>query len=69
MWVGGWGRIEGVLTIASVNVNGIRAAFRRGMGEWLAARQPDVLLLQEVEPPRVQWRLGSLVWAVVTTGF
>ncbi len=37
-----------MLTIATVNVNGIRAAYRRGMGEWLQARQPDVLLLQEV---------------------
>lgn len=36
-----------VLTIATVNVNGIRAAFRRGMGTWLDARRPDVLLLQE----------------------
>jgi exodeoxyribonuclease-3 len=37
-----------VLTIATVNVNGIRAAFRRGMGAWIEKRQPDVLLLQEV---------------------
>lgn len=33
--------------VATVNVNGIRAAFRRGMGAWLEARNPDVLLLQE----------------------
>lgn len=38
----------GVLTIATVNVNGIRAAARRGMGEWLTGRRPDVVLLQEV---------------------
>lgn len=37
-----------MLTIATVNVNGIRAAFRRGMGDWLEARRPDVLALQEV---------------------
>ncbi|WP_369408659.1 exodeoxyribonuclease III [Cellulomonas triticagri] len=37
-----------MLTVASVNVNGIRAAFKRGMGEWIEARRPDVLLLQEV---------------------
>lgn len=36
-----------MLTVATVNVNGIRAAFRRGMGPWLGARRPDVLLLQE----------------------
>ena len=39
-----------VLTIATVNVNGIRAAFRRGMGDWLAERRPDVLLLHAVAP-------------------
>ena len=37
-----------MLRVASVNVNGIRAAFRRGMGTWLASSGPDVLLLQEV---------------------
>jgi exodeoxyribonuclease-3 len=37
-----------VLTVATVNVNGIRAAFKRGMGEWLAVRRPDVVLMQEV---------------------
>lgn len=36
------------LRIASVNVNGIRAAYRKGMGEWLADRDIDVLALQEV---------------------
>ncbi|TNC19297.1 exodeoxyribonuclease III [Georgenia sp. 311] len=40
-----------MLTVATVNVNGIRAAYRRGMGEWLARREPDVLLLQEVRAP------------------
>jgi exodeoxyribonuclease-3 len=37
-----------VLTVASVNVNGVRAAVRRGMRPWLAERAPDVLCLQEV---------------------
>ncbi|MCW4385123.1 exodeoxyribonuclease III [Salinibacterium sp. SYSU T00001] len=36
------------LRIASVNVNGIRAAYRKGMGDWLAAREIDILALQEV---------------------
>jgi exodeoxyribonuclease-3 len=36
------------LRIASVNVNGVRAAFRKGMGEWLAPRGIDILALQEV---------------------
>ncbi len=36
------------LRIASVNVNGIRAAYRNGMGPWLAGRDVDILCLQEV---------------------
>lgn len=36
------------LRIASVNVNGIRAAYRHGMGSWLDARGIDILALQEV---------------------
>lgn len=36
------------LRIASVNTNGVRAAFRKGMGEWLAVRDVDILALQEV---------------------
>ena len=36
------------LRVASVNVNGIRAAFRKGMGDWLDARAVDVLAMQEV---------------------
>ncbi len=46
--VGSVGLDVPVLTIASVNVNGIRAAYKRGMGAWLEARRPDVVLLQEV---------------------
>ncbi|WP_124108901.1 exodeoxyribonuclease III [Kocuria rhizophila] len=37
--------------IATVNVNGIRAAYRRGMAEWLAPRGVDLLCLQEVRAP------------------
>jgi exodeoxyribonuclease-3 len=36
------------LRIASVNVNGVRAAFRKGMGDWLAGSGVDILCLQEV---------------------
>ncbi|MCB0975697.1 MAG: endonuclease/exonuclease/phosphatase family protein [Actinobacteria bacterium] len=36
------------LTIASVNVNGIRAAARRGMSTWLQQCTPHILCLQEV---------------------
>jgi exodeoxyribonuclease-3 len=36
------------LRIASVNVNGVRAAYRNGMGAWLEGRGVDILCLQEV---------------------
>jgi len=36
------------LRIASVNVNGVRAAFRNGMAAWLDDREVDILALQEV---------------------
>lgn len=37
-----------MVRIASVNVNGVRAAFRKGMGEWLEAGGFDIVALQEV---------------------
>jgi exodeoxyribonuclease III len=41
----------GALRIATVNVNGIRAAYKRGMEQWLADRDLDILCLQEVRAP------------------
>lgn len=35
--------------IISYNVNGIRAALRKGFLDWLAAAKPDVLCLQEIK--------------------
>lgn len=37
-----------MLRVAAYNVNGIRAAVRRGFVDWTAQRQPDVICLQEV---------------------
>lgn len=53
--------------VATVNVNGIRAAFRRGMGAWLEARNPDVLLLQETRAGDEHLRdhLDPQVWDLV----
>ena len=39
------------MRIATCNVNGIRAAARKGMGQWIAEAEADVLLLQEVRAP------------------
>ncbi|GEP25983.1 MULTISPECIES: exodeoxyribonuclease III [Cryobacterium] len=36
------------LRIASINTNGVRAAYRKGMGDWLNARDIDILAIQEV---------------------
>jgi len=43
--------VDGVLRLATVNVNGIRAAYKKGMAEWLATRGADVVTLQEVRAP------------------
>lgn len=40
--------------IASINVNGVRAAVRQGMLDWIADAEPDVLALQEVRATREQ---------------
>ena len=40
--------------VVTANVNGIRAAARRGGIAWLAERQPDVICLQEVRATHAQ---------------
>ena len=44
-------KADGALRVASVNVNGIRAAYKRNMADWIAARDVDVICLQEVRAP------------------
>ncbi len=39
------------MRIATFNINGIRAAQRRGFEDWLRERNPDVVALQEVRAP------------------
>jgi exodeoxyribonuclease-3 len=39
------------LTVASINVNGLRAAIPNGMPGWWAQRRPDVVAMQEVRAP------------------
>jgi exodeoxyribonuclease-3 len=43
-----------MLSIATVNVNGVRAAARKGMVEWFNSSQPEILCLQEVRAPRAE---------------
>ena len=37
------------LTLLSWNVNGLRAAHRKGFVEWLQESQPDMICLQEIK--------------------
>ncbi len=48
------GKVCGVLTVSTVNVNGLRAAAKKGYVEWLAAAKADVVCLQEVRAEREQ---------------
>ena len=59
--------------VVSLNVNGIRAAVRRGLLDWVAVRRPDLICLQEIRATQSQlpvrefeqlgyesvWNLGS----------
>ena len=36
------------MKVTTVNVNGVRAAFRKGLGDWLDNDDSDLLCLQEV---------------------
>jgi exodeoxyribonuclease III len=60
-----------MLKIATVNVNGIRAAARKGMVDWFSNCQPDILCLQEVRAPQSELEriasddLGLTGWHVL----
>jgi exodeoxyribonuclease-3 len=41
-----------MLSIATVNVNGVRAAARKGMVDWFNTSKPEILCLQEVRAPK-----------------
>ncbi|MFE7632173.1 exodeoxyribonuclease III [Kocuria sp. NPDC057446] len=59
-------RPENLLRVATVNVNGLRAAYKRGMADWLTGRDVDILCLQEVRAPDkvVRELLDEQVWDV-----
>jgi exodeoxyribonuclease III len=50
------------ITLLSWNVNGIRAAFRKGFAQWLESAQPDVLCLQETKarPEQIEKELAQV---------
>lgn len=53
------------LRLATVNVNGIRAAVRNGMGGWLDAADVDVLTLQEVRATAADLATALPGWSIV----
>lgn len=48
------------MRIISYNVNGLRAALRKGFAEWLAAARPDIICLQEVRALRKDLELKDI---------
>ncbi len=58
--------IVDMIRIASVNVNGVRAAWRKGMPTWVDASAPDFITLQEVRAAN-DIALGVLEGAGYTT--
>lgn len=53
------------LRISSVNVNGIRAAVRKGMLDWLDAADVDILTMQEVRAPVEELEKALPGWHIV----
>lgn len=43
-----------MLKIASYNVNGIRAAHRKGLNDWISATKPDIICFQELKADETQ---------------
>ena len=46
------------MNIISYNVNGIRAALKKGFIEWLQAANPDVICIQETKAHKEQLDLS-----------
>ncbi|WP_285663985.1 exodeoxyribonuclease III [Actinorhabdospora filicis] len=58
-----------MLRVSTVNVNGVRAAAKKGLVEWLSATDADVVCLQEVRATPEEWPaevLASAGWFQAT---
>lgn len=49
------------LTVTSLNLNGIRAAARKGLETWLEQRQPDFLCVQELKAQHADMEKAGLL--------
>ena len=47
------------MKIISYNVNGIRAAIRKGLIDWLKIESPDILCLQELKANPDQFNVAD----------
>ena len=57
------------MKIITYNVNGIRAALRKGMDDWIAENDFDIICLQESKAQPEQVDLSAFKsWAIATTG-
>ena len=56
-------KADNTLRVATVNINGIRAAHKRDMATWFAGRNIDIITLQEVRSPGdiLEKLLGDIV--------
>ena len=53
--------------IISYNINGIRAAIRKGLIDWLKVTSPDIICFQEIKAFETQFDLNMLNIAIVQT--
>lgn len=63
------GSVADVLKVSTVNINGVRAAAKKGLVEWLRATEADVVCLQEVRATPEEWPgevLADSGWHQVT---
>ena len=58
-------RVPRTIRIASINVNGIRAATRKGMLEWIEGADVDIMALQEVRANEEQLTAALPGWRIV----
>jgi exodeoxyribonuclease III len=58
-------RVSRRVRIASVNVNGIRAATRKGMLDWLAEADVEIMALQEVRASAEELAIALPGWELV----
>ena len=58
------------MKIISYNVNGIRAAMKKGLADWLNISQPDILCLQETKasPDQVDVSQFEKLAVAINTG-